>query len=80
MRVHGNHELIWRGNLLCHVRRKLAEIVQDDRYPTMWRVRRPDGTLSDMLNMTRARDAARGMALGILNSQERHAAAVAGVF
>lgn len=75
MRVYANQELTWRGNVLCLGRRKLTEIVQDDRYPTMWRVRRADGTLSDMLNITRARDAARGLALSILNHQETGARA-----
>jgi len=33
-------------------------IVPDEKYPSMWRVRSPDGTLSDMVNRTRAKDAA----------------------
>jgi hypothetical protein len=41
--------------------------VPDDTYPGMWRVRLPDGKLSDMLNPTRARDAARTIALGLVN-------------
>jgi len=32
-------------------------IVPDDRWPGMYRLRLPDGTLSDMVNLTRARDA-----------------------
>jgi hypothetical protein len=58
--------------------RKLAEIVQDAKYPMMWRVRKPDGSLSDMLNRTRAKDAAQVMALGILNHRETAPAPVAG--
>jgi hypothetical protein len=27
-------------------------------YPHMWRVRKPDGTLTDMVNLSRAKDAA----------------------
>jgi hypothetical protein len=38
--------------------RELARGIPDERYPQMWRVRTPDGTLSDMLNLPRARDAA----------------------
>ena len=30
------------------------ELVQDGHYPGMWRVRYPDGKLSDMYNFTRA--------------------------
>ena len=36
----------------------LAEIVPDANWPGMWRVRWPDGSLSDMANLTRAKDAA----------------------
>lgn len=70
MRVYGNRHLTWKGHRLCCGNRKLVEIVQDDRYPTMWRVKRPDGSLTDMVNITRARDAARGLALKVLNREE----------
>jgi hypothetical protein len=33
-------------------------VVPDPEWPNMYRVRRPDGTLTDMMNLTRARDAA----------------------
>jgi hypothetical protein len=45
-------------------------IVPDGVYPGMYRVRLPDGTLSDMVNLTRARDAARALA-----ERERRSAA-----
>jgi hypothetical protein len=32
-------------------------IVPDPKWPGMYRVRRPDGSLSDMVNLTRAKDA-----------------------
>lgn len=32
-------------------------IERDATYPNMWRVRWPDGRLSDMVNLTRAKDA-----------------------
>ena len=38
-------------------------IEPDSTYPNMWRVRRPNGTLSDMVNRTRAKDAAELMVL-----------------
>ena len=66
-RVFASQELIWRGNRLFIGKRKLAEIVPDLEYPSMWRIKLPDGSLSDMVNMTRARDAARAMAVSILN-------------
>jgi hypothetical protein len=40
----------------------------------MWRVRCSDGTLTDMANLTWARDAAVSIALGTLNRQEESAA------
>ena len=40
----------------------LAHIVPDKTYPDMWRVVRPDNSLSDMVNDTRAKDVARGLA------------------
>jgi hypothetical protein len=33
-------------------------VVPDEEWPGMYRVRPPDGSLSDMLNVTRAKDAA----------------------
>jgi hypothetical protein len=32
-------------------------IERDATYPNMWRIRRSDGSLSDMVNLTRAKDA-----------------------
>ena len=40
----------------------LAHIVPDKTYPGMWRVVSPDGSLSDMVNKTRAKDVAWGLA------------------
>jgi hypothetical protein len=36
----------------------LAEVIPDNEYPGMWRIRWPDGQLSDMANLSRAKDAA----------------------
>jgi hypothetical protein len=53
-------KLIWGGNsLYMSGRRKpLAGIMPDGKWPRMWRVKYPDGTLSDMVNLSRAKDAA----------------------
>jgi len=40
----------------------LARIVPDSKYPDMWRVVRPDGSLIDQLNIVRAKDMAFGLA------------------
>jgi hypothetical protein len=36
-------------------------VVPDPEWPKMFRVRLPDGSLTDMVNLSRARDAARGV-------------------
>jgi hypothetical protein len=48
----------------------MASIEPDFKYPNMWRVRLPNGKLSDMVNQTRARDAARSLALAQLNMRD----------
>ena len=37
---------------------KAPTIIKDQNYPGMWRVLWPDGQLSDMVNLSRAKDAA----------------------
>src|SRR4029077_5139879 len=50
--IFGRDELDWHGNVL-------AQIEPDAVWPSMWRVRTPDGRLTEMVNISRARDAAR---------------------
>jgi hypothetical protein len=69
----GYEDLTWNGNELRHRGRTLATIEPDAEWPNLWRVRRPDGDLTDMVNLTRAKDAARCLALGILNTREKRA-------
>jgi hypothetical protein len=38
-----------------------VRIVPDERYPKMWRVVRPSGEITGMVNLTRAKDVALGM-------------------
>jgi len=69
--MYGNHQLAWRGDWLWLIegkKRKLVQIVPDEKYPKMWRVVLADGSLSGMLNKTRAADAARAIALRSLNA------------
>jgi len=40
----------------------LALVIPDDIWPGMWRIAWPDGRLSDMVNLTRAKDAAEVLA------------------
>jgi hypothetical protein len=61
--------LAWRGLELFAGRRKLAEVVGDERYPGMFRVLEPDGRLSDMANLSRAKDAALSIAYRVLQAK-----------
>jgi len=37
-------------------------VVEDSAWPKMWRVKKPDGTLTDRVNLARGKDAARVLA------------------
>ena len=60
----------WRGTRLYFNEKIIARIIADETCPKMWRVVRPDGSLSDMANITRARDAALAQGLRDLNAKE----------
>lgn len=51
------HGAEWR---LYRDRRVVGRVVSDAKWPGMWRVKLPGG-LSDMVNLTRAKDAALGL-------------------
>jgi hypothetical protein len=70
--------LVWEGprlRLQSKRGRVLATILPDSTWPNMWRVQMPDGHVSDMANLTRARDAAYVLALDSLNQSASHAEA-----
>lgn len=53
----------WHGQMLMLDRKFTGyTVVPDKEWPKMFRVHAPDGTVSDMVNLTRAKDAARSMA------------------
>jgi integrase len=58
-------DLRWCGDQLCLRGRVVASIEPNSDWRGLWRVRLPDGGLSDLV--TRARDAARVPALEVLN-------------
>lgn len=68
--MYDRRNLVWDG---CHLRlfsrrgRMLASIEPDQTCSGMWRVRLPDGSLTDIVNLSRARDAVASLALGALN-------------
>src|SRR5437660_2344255 len=53
-----SRRISWDGDVLRVNSRELARIERDSKYPNMWRVRLADGRLSDMVNSTRAKEAA----------------------
>jgi hypothetical protein len=69
--VVGRNKLFWR-DLALHLGKNhapLVRIVPDGVWPGMWRVLSPDGILSDMVNLSRAKDAAASLALRRLNHE-----------
>jgi hypothetical protein len=67
--VIGRDRLTWRGYALYPGETPLICVVPDGDYPNMWRVKHPDGRLSDMANLSRAKDAAMALAQGELNQK-----------
>jgi len=62
--------------LHCVGRREvILHVIPDAEHPRMCRIRAPDGRLSDMANITWARDGAIGAALRTLNRQRQEIAA-----
>ena len=57
----------WKGDDLYYAHRKILRIVRDQKYSNMWRIEFPDGKLSDMVNRTRAKDAAMAHGLRIVD-------------
>jgi hypothetical protein len=74
--MYDRQDLRWDGRRLRLFSSRgvvLATIEPDKTWRGMWRVRLPDGHFTDMLNLSRAMDAAASLALGVLN-QRREAA------
>jgi hypothetical protein len=62
------YQFTWKGDSLYNARKKVIDVVPDAKYASMWRVRYPDGSLSDMVNRSRAKDAALLAARRILDA------------
>jgi hypothetical protein len=66
----------WHGlQLRLKSGRLLATVEPDAKWPKMYRVRLPDGQLSDMINLSRAKDAAMSLAMDVLNGKAAQTAA-----
>ena len=76
----GRDRLIWRedsGGLSLHHRHSRAALVRvepDGKRRRMFRVCLPDGGITDIANLSRAKDAALAIALRLLNSQPQETA------
>ena len=71
--VYASKELVWDSRILrlgSKRGRALATVEPDTERPGMFRVLMPDGRLSDMVNLTRAKDAALSLALAVLNRRK----------
>jgi hypothetical protein len=67
--MYDRHDLRWDGHRLrLRSGRLLAAIVADPDWAGMWRVHMPKGNLSDLVNLTRAKDTALSLALASLNA------------
>jgi hypothetical protein len=51
-------------------RLRSVAVIPELKLPDMWRVKRPDDILTDMVDRMRARDATRSIVLAALNGQE----------
>jgi hypothetical protein len=65
--MYGARETTWKGDVIYVAGRRMLRIVQDQTYPSMWRIELPDGRLTDMVNRSRAKDAAMAIAVSIAN-------------
>ena len=71
MHHYGSADLVWSGNeLRLHSKRGrlLATVIPDSKWPNMWRVHLPGGQPTDMVNLTRVKDAAIALVLPLLSA------------
>jgi hypothetical protein len=72
------YQFTWTSNRLIYGKRPTNfSVGRDHHWPKMWRIKSPEGSLSDMVNLTRAKDAAcilAGQRLRTRSQDNRHAA------
>jgi hypothetical protein len=74
-RIYGRQGIDWDGHRLrFSTGRLLATVEPDAQWAGMYRVRLPSSRPTDMVNLTRARDAAVSLALSSLNKANKEAA------
>jgi hypothetical protein len=70
LRIYSRTDLTWNGLTLRLGTKIVATVVPDLQFQKMYRVQPPDGTLTDMVNLSRAKDAAISLALSELNKRD----------
>jgi hypothetical protein len=75
MRYRNKNILRWQGDTLCHGRRKLVTIIQDQNHPAMWRIRLPHGSLTEMVNKKQSQGRRPSHRLAVLSSAQTPAEA-----
>lgn len=69
MNIYGSNRLSWKSNALYFQKELMFSAVKDDTYETMYRVKWPDGVLSEnMYNFFRARNHCIILSLSTLNN------------
>jgi len=69
-RLHWRKTATGRALYLDDRGRALATVEPDAKHPGMWRIHMPDGWVSDMANLTWAKDGAVRSVLAVLNRKE----------
>lgn len=68
----GFRDFEWKGDKLMHGNKNTGvKIIPDATWPKMYRVEYPPGTISDMTNLSRAKDAAVSIVSHHLNRDAR---------
>jgi hypothetical protein len=65
----GRGDMHWKGlSLYLGTKKQDVTVLPDPLYPKMFRLRRPDGSMSDLANLARIKDAAMVIVAAIANS------------
>jgi hypothetical protein len=67
--TYGFQNVRWDGYQLRLASGRLLATIEPDAQTDLYRVRMPDGHVTDLLNLSRAKDAATTLALAALNAR-----------
>lgn len=70
----GRGDMHWKGlSLYLGTKKQDIAILPDPHFPEMFRLRRPDGSVSDLANLSRIKDAAMVIVAAIANGATKGA-------